>query len=78
MPKLKEAAIEGDGPDMPKGTAEAVPDTLFRFSRADGKGQAATLKVTDDGLKAPTADSKVPPKLEQVTVLDSRGSWASP
>ncbi|OQP84352.1 hypothetical protein BTR14_19480 [Rhizobium rhizosphaerae] len=72
MPRLKEAAIEGDGPDMPNGTVEAAPDTLFRFSRADGKGQAATLKVTDDGLKAPSAEAKTPAKLEQVTVLDSR------
>lgn len=75
------ARIEGEGvgdihPDeglaVENDASEA--DQLFRFARADGKGQAVTMNISKDGEKAvvdntrPTAASKA----ENVTVLEAR------
>ncbi|THK38025.1 flagellar hook-length control protein FliK [Ensifer sp. MPMI2T] len=49
-------------------------DQLFRFARADGKGQAVTMAISRDGEKA-TVDNAKPAtasKAENVTVLEAR------
>ncbi len=65
-----EAAVgaEQDGTDVE--ADHSGKDRLFRFARADGTGQALTMRVGGDGTKDVEAKDGV--KAEPVTVLDSR------
>ncbi|WEX88104.1 flagellar hook-length control protein FliK [Sinorhizobium garamanticum] len=49
-------------------------DQLFRFARADGKGQAVTMTISKDGEKAVVDNGKpaTTSKAENVTVLEAR------
>ncbi|MCA1403799.1 flagellar hook-length control protein FliK [Ensifer sp. IC3342] len=49
-------------------------DQLFRFARADGKGQAVTMTISKDGEKAVVDNAKpaTTSKAENVTVLEAR------
>ncbi|MGO4618866.1 flagellar hook-length control protein FliK [Ensifer sp. 2YAB10] len=58
--KAEAAAGEGD------------PDRLFRFARADGKGQAVTMSLSKDGEAAFDGTRSQAAKVENVTVLEAR------
>ncbi|WP_077962347.1 flagellar hook-length control protein FliK [Ensifer adhaerens] len=52
---------------------ENDPDRLFRFARADGKGQAVSMSLSKDGDAAfEAARSQASAKAENVTVLEAR------
>lgn len=54
-------------------TGEAEPDKLFRFARADGKGQALTMSLSKEGEAAfEGVRSQASAKVENVTVLEAR------
>ena len=55
---------------MPEG---GETDQVFRFARADGKGQPVSMKVGNDGAKT-TVDTENTPvaKAETVTVVEAR------
>ncbi|MDW9527310.1 flagellar hook-length control protein FliK [Sinorhizobium meliloti] len=61
---------DGEHPQTGEGTGGSEPDRLFRFARADGKGQA----VSRDGERAVVENSRssVKPGVETVTVLEAR------
>ncbi|WDZ77220.1 flagellar hook-length control protein FliK [Ensifer adhaerens] len=51
---------------------EGDPDRLFRFARADGKGQAVTMSLSKDGEAAFDGTRSQAAKVENVTVLEAR------
>ncbi|MBW9063693.1 flagellar hook-length control protein FliK [Rhizobium herbae] len=51
---------------------EAGSDRIFRFTRADGKGQAVSMNVASDEDKAGGGASTTATKVEAVTVLEAR------
>jgi chemotaxis protein MotD len=51
---------------------EADTDRLFRFARADGKGQAVTMSLSKDGEAAFDGTRSQAAKVENVTVLEAR------
>ncbi|MEI3850368.1 MULTISPECIES: flagellar hook-length control protein FliK [Ensifer] len=51
---------------------EGDPDRLFRFARADGKGQAVTMSLSKDGDAAFDGTRSQAAKVENVTVLEAR------
>lgn len=51
---------------------EGEPDRLFRFARADGKGQAVTMSLSKDGEAAFEGTRSQAAKVENVTVLEAR------
>ncbi|WP_438750173.1 flagellar hook-length control protein FliK [Pararhizobium sp. O133] len=55
-------------------TASADTDQIFRFARADGKGQAVSMNVASDGDKAVVKNdvTAVSAKAETVTVVEAR------
>lgn len=53
-------------------TVETETDTLFRFAREDGKGRQLDLKVSAAGRRSAEAEDVPAPKIENVTVLESR------
>lgn len=54
-------------------TGEGEPDRLFRFARADGKGQAVSMSLSKDGEAAfDGARQQASAKVENVTVLEAR------
>lgn len=57
-----------------KNATQAGSDQVFRFARADGKGQAVSMSLTSDGDKAVAKNeaSAVAAKAETVTVLEAR------
>ncbi len=57
-----------------KNATEAGSDQVFRFARADGKGQAVSLSLASDGDKAVAKNeaSAATTKAETVTVLEAR------
>ncbi|MGZ2466270.1 chemotaxis protein MotD [Sinorhizobium medicae] len=65
-----------DGEHMTNGevTGESEPDRLFRFARADGRGQAVSMSVSPDGERATVENgrSSVGSRAEAVTVLEAR------
>lgn len=70
-----DAQTAGDA-NAVKNATQAGTDQVFRFARADGKGQAVSMSVASDGDKAvakndPSA-SATTAKAETVTVLEAR------
>ncbi|AEG52136.1 flagellar hook-length control protein FliK [Sinorhizobium meliloti] len=75
-------AVGGISPDVADGehlqagevTGGSEPDRLFRFARADGKGQAVSMSISRDGERAVVENSRssVKPGVETVTVLEAR------
>ncbi|WP_075292497.1 flagellar hook-length control protein FliK [Pararhizobium arenae] len=59
--------------DVPAAEAKVEADQVFRFARADGKGQEVSISIGADGDKA-TIDTGGTPaaKAETVTVLEAR------
>lgn len=57
-----------------KNATQAGSDQVFRFARADGKGQAVSMSLTSDGDKtvAKNEASAATAKAETVTVLEAR------
>jgi chemotaxis protein MotD len=57
-----------------KNATQAGSDQVFRFARADGKGQAVSMSVTSDGDKAVAKNeaSAAAAKTETVTVVEAR------
>ncbi len=55
-------------------TGDSEPDRLFRFARADGKGQAVSMSISRDGERAVLENSRSSVKsgVETVTVLEAR------
>lgn len=53
-------------------TAETETDTLFRFAREDGKGRQLDLKVSAAGQRNADREDAPAPKIENVTVVESR------
>ncbi|HEV7307450.1 flagellar hook-length control protein FliK [Ensifer sp.] len=51
---------------------EGEPDRLFRFARADGKGQAVSMSLSKDGEAAFDSARQGSAKVENVTVLEAR------
>jgi len=70
----KAGAHEAGDANAVKNATEAGSDQVFRFARADGKGQAVSMNLGSDGDKAviknDTAAASV--KAEAVTVLEAR------
>ena len=70
------AAVAGGSEHGAKAEAqlgENDPDRLFRFARADGKGQAVSMSLSKDGDAAfEAARSQATAKAENVTVLEAR------
>ncbi|OLP58171.1 hypothetical protein BJF93_05970 [Xaviernesmea oryzae] len=64
----KQDGTEDKAADAPAG----LGDQTFRFARADGKGPAVTVKLSEDGSVSGKTDQPAPVKLEQVTVLETR------
>ncbi|MGF6172740.1 flagellar hook-length control protein FliK [Ensifer sp. 4252] len=56
-----------EGADGEQGT-----DRLFRFARADGKGQAISMSISNDGERATVDAARSNAKAENVTVLEAR------
>lgn len=74
-PKSAESATETAEPDADtQAIANATgADRTFHFARADGKGQAVSMKVTADGERTVSnADANAAAKAETVTVLEAR------
>lgn len=68
-----EAQMAGDA-NAVKNATEAGTDQVFRFARADGKGQAVSMSLASDGDRT-VAKNDVPAvtaKAENVTVLEAR------
>lgn len=65
-------AVPDDGLQGEKDVSE--PDQLFRFARADGKGQTVSMAISRDGEKAVVDNTKpgTTSKAENVTVLEAR------
>ncbi|MDW9365009.1 flagellar hook-length control protein FliK [Sinorhizobium meliloti] len=65
---------DGEHPQTGEGTGGSEPDRLFRFARADGKGQAVSMNISRDGERAVVENSRssVKPGVETVTVLEAR------
>ncbi|ASP79234.1 flagellar hook-length control protein FliK [Sinorhizobium meliloti] len=65
---------DGAHPQTGEGTGGSEPDRLFRFARADGKGQAVSMSISRDGERAVVENSRssVKPGVETVTVLEAR------
>ncbi|RDL52883.1 hypothetical protein BLJAPNOD_04048 [Ensifer sp. M14] len=51
---------------------EQGTDRLFRFARADGKGQAISMSISNDGERATVDAARSSAKAENVTVLEAR------
>ena len=70
------APVAGGSEHGAKAEAQAGendPDRLFRFARADGKGQAVSMSLSKDGDAAfDAARSQGSAKVENVTVLEAR------
>ncbi|WP_018234806.1 flagellar hook-length control protein FliK [Ensifer sp. BR816] len=66
-------AAAGDG-SRTEQQGEVGSDRLFRFARADGKGQAVSMTISADGETAAveTGRSSASAKAESVTVLEAR------
>ncbi|PST26131.1 flagellar hook-length control protein FliK [Mesorhizobium plurifarium] len=73
--------VDGTSPETAKDehrtngdVAGGEPDRLFRFARADGKGQAVSMSISPDGERARVENSRSPGKstVETVTVLEAR------
>jgi chemotaxis protein MotD len=66
-------AAAGDG-SLTEQQGEVGADRLFRFARADGKGQAVSMTISADGETAAveTGRSSANAKAESVTVLEAR------
>jgi chemotaxis protein MotD len=67
------ASASGDA-NAVKNATQAGSDQVFRFARADGKGQAVSMSVTSDGDKTVAKNEASPTtaKAETVTVLEAR------
>ncbi len=57
----------GEGGDGEQGT-----DRLFRFARADGKGQEISMSISRDGERATVDAARSNAKAENITVLEAR------
>ena len=72
--RAAQAAAHGD---MAEANGESVDgaqetDRLFRFARADGKGQAISMSISQDGERATVDVARSSAKAENVTVLEAR------
>ncbi|OCP04929.1 MULTISPECIES: flagellar hook-length control protein FliK [unclassified Ensifer] len=66
-------AAGGQGANTEATAGEGEADRLFRFARADGKGQAVSMALSKDGDAAFDASrSQASAKAENVTVLEAR------
>ncbi|NVD37797.1 flagellar hook-length control protein FliK [Ensifer sp. HO-A22] len=70
-------AAHGDMADAHGANAEGAEgeqgtDRLFRFARADGKGQAISMSISKDGEHATVDAARSNAKAENVTVLEAR------
>ncbi|MBB4184002.1 flagellar hook-length control protein FliK [Sinorhizobium terangae] len=74
--RIKGEGVTDIGPDEGLHGEKDVsePDHLFRFARADGKGQAVTMNISKDGEKTVVDNGKPATisKVENVTVLEAR------
>jgi chemotaxis protein MotD len=68
-----EGQMAGDA-NAVKNATQAGTDQVFRFARADGKGQAVSMSLASDGDKTVVKNeaSAVTAKAETVTVLEAR------
>ncbi len=67
-------AADGEHPQIGEMNGDSEPDRLFRFARADGKGQAVSMSISRDGERAAVENSRSSVKsgVETVTVLEAR------
>jgi chemotaxis protein MotD len=63
--------LEADANAVQSAT-EAGSDRIFRFTRADGRGQAVSMNVASDEAKAGGRASTTAAKVEAVTVVEAR------
>ena len=65
---------DGEHPQIGEVNGDGEPDRLFRFARADGKGQAVSMSISRDGERAVVENSRSSVKsgVETVTVLEAR------
>ncbi|WP_085033884.1 flagellar hook-length control protein FliK [Ensifer aridi] len=67
-------AADGGQSQAGEPTLDGGSDQLFRFARADGKGQAVSMRISQDGERVAVENSKssAGAKGETVTVLEAR------
>jgi chemotaxis protein MotD len=72
--EVKAEAHTADDKNAVKNATQAGSDQVFRFARADGKGQAVSMSVASDGDKTVAKNEASPTaaKAETVTVLEAR------
>jgi chemotaxis protein MotD len=70
----KAGAHQAGDANAVKNATEAGSDQVFRFARADGKGQAVSMNLGSDGDKTVVKNETASPsaKAEAVTVLEAR------
>ncbi|KQW84860.1 flagellar hook-length control protein FliK [Ensifer sp. Root127] len=64
--------IDAHGASAEGADGEQGTDRLFRFARADGKGQAISMSISKDGERATVDAARSNAKAENVTVLEAR------
>lgn len=64
--------IDAHGENAGGADGEQGTDRLFRFARADGKGQAISMSISKDGERATVDAARSSAKAENVTVLEAR------
>lgn len=64
--------IDAHGANAGGADGEQETDRLFRFARADGKGQAISMSISKDGERATVDAARSSAKAENVTVLEAR------
>lgn len=64
------AEAHGAGGEVADGAQDT--DRLFRFARADGKGQAISMSISKDGERATVDTARTTARAENVTVLEAR------
>ncbi len=75
--RAAQAAAHGDMAEAAGANGEGAggaqeSDRLFHFARADGKGQAISMSISNDGERATVDVARSSAKAENVTVLEAR------